>query len=115
MDTPAVPGRLVEISGWLLRETALGFLRAGLDWVAIASNGHWREPERVFARLFLQEGVETHHITLDPGDDVARRRIRARELADVDGPTLGPEEGLQMLSEVRGRGDRVGALGAADR
>jgi len=91
-----------EVSGWLLRDTALGFLRAGFDWVAIASNGHWREAHaRRFARPFVQEGADAHHITLDPGDDVTRRRIQARERAGIEGPTLGIDEGLRMLSEVR--------------
>ena len=86
----------------MLRETALGFLRAGFDWVAIASNGHWREAHaREFAGPFVQEGAYTHHITLDPGDDVTRRRIEARERARIKGPPSDIDEALQMLSEVR--------------
>lgn len=99
---PSRVDRYFELSGWLLRETALGFLRAEFDWVAIASNGLWREAHvREFARPFVREAAEAHHITLDPGDDVMRTRMQARESANVDSPTLDFDEGLQMQSDIR--------------
>lgn len=91
-----------DLAGWLLRETALGFLRAGFDWVAIASNGHWREVRaREFVEPFAGEGVDAHHITLDPGDHETRRRLEAQGRAHPDGPTTDVDEGLRMLSDVR--------------
>jgi hypothetical protein len=56
--------------------TALGFLRSGFDWVATASNGHWKQQSaREFARPFLLENARVHHITLDPGEEILRQRI----------------------------------------
>src|SRR2546430_14594593 len=49
--------RYHEISGWLLSETVLGFLRFGFDWVAIATNGAWDEAHaRNFVQRFVVEG-----------------------------------------------------------
>jgi len=70
--------RYYAVAGQLLRETALGFLRSGFAWVAIASNGHWKEQRaRDFVRPFHRENTYVHHFTLDPGKDVLRQRSRS--------------------------------------
>jgi hypothetical protein len=75
------PGRIERyyaVAGHLLRETALGFLRSGFAWVAIASNGHWKEQRaRDFVQPFHREDTYVHHFTLDPGKDVLRQRCSA--------------------------------------
>lgn len=69
-------GRYFEVAGWLLRETALGFLRSGFDCVVIASNGLWAEAHvRRFVAPFFRAGAGVHHVTLDPGVDVACERL----------------------------------------
>lgn len=68
------------MSGWLLRTTAQGFLRAGFDWVAIGSNGLWDETQvREFVEPFVADGLCVHHITLDPGLDELVRRTATRQ------------------------------------
>ena len=72
--------RYFEVAGWLLRETARGFLRAGFDWVAIASNGLWDEAHvREFVAPLVSDGARVHHVTLDPGLDAVCERLGCRE------------------------------------
>lgn len=74
--------RYHAVSGWLLQEAALGFLRSGFAWVAIASNGHWKQRSaREFVQPFLLEDACVHHITLDPGEEILRQRIAQRSTA----------------------------------
>lgn len=96
--------RYFAVSGWLLREAALGFLRSGFDWVAIATNGHWKESAaREFVQPFVIEGAQVHHITLDPREEVLRQRIVHRaEPAGLSPDEQGTSEAaIQMLREVR--------------
>lgn len=91
------------VSGWLLRETALGFLRSGFDWVAIASNGHWKQRStREFVRPFLLENVSVHHITLDPGEEILRQRVAQRsKTAGLAIDEQRAAEAVDMLFQVR--------------
>jgi hypothetical protein len=91
------------VSGWLLREAALGFLRSGFDWVAIASNGHWQQRSaQEFVRPFLLENACVHHITLDPGEEVLRQRIAHRSrAAGLAVDEQGAAEAVDMLFQVR--------------
>jgi hypothetical protein len=95
--------RYDAVSGWILRETALGFLRSGFAWVAIASNGHWKqESAREFVRPFLLENACVHHITLDPGEEILRQRMAQRSRAAgraVDEQRVA--EAVDMLNQVR--------------
>lgn len=95
--------RYYAVSGWLLQQTALGFMRSGFDWVAIASNGHWTEHSaRKFVQPFLLEDASVHHITLDPGEDILRQRIAQRSKAA--GPAVEAQqaaEAVHMLRQVR--------------
>jgi hypothetical protein len=95
--------RYYAVSGWLLRETALGFLRSGFAWVAIASNGHWKQQSaREFVRPFLLENACVHHITLDPGEEVLRLRIAQRsKAAGLAGDEQQAAEAVDMLLQVR--------------
>jgi hypothetical protein len=100
---PARVDRYFEVSGWLLRQTAMGFLSAGFDWVAIASNGLWSEAHvRDFVRPFATEGADVHHMTLDPGDSEVRRQVMDRSGASGDERnTKDVDEAMHMLSRVR--------------
>lgn len=96
--------RYFAVSGWLLQQTALGFLRSGFDWVAIASNGLWRQRSaREFVRPFLRESARVHRITLDPGEDVLRQRIahRSAAAAGVAADERQAAEAAAMLRQVR--------------
>ena len=94
--------RYYTVSGQLLRQTALGFLRSGFAWVAIASNGHWKQQRaREFVQPFLLESACVHHITLDPGEEILRQRIAQRARAagqDVDEQQAAA---VDMLGKVR--------------
>jgi hypothetical protein len=93
--------RYYAVSGQLLRETALGFLRSGFAWVAIASNGHWKEQRaRDFVRPFHLENTYVHHITLDPGKDVLRQRIARRSGLDQQEAAAAVDMLLQVRHEV---------------
>lgn len=94
--------RYFAVSGWLLQQTALGFLRSGFDWVAIASNGHWRQRSaQEFVRPFLLENARVHH-TLDPGEDVLRQRIAYRSAAaGLIADERQAAEAVAMLRQVR--------------
>src|SRR3954451_7177409 len=79
---PGLVDRYHEIAGWHLSETALSFLHFGFEWVAIATNGAWKEEQaRRSAQRFVDAGAEVHHITLDPGEAEVDRRIRMRAQA----------------------------------
>jgi hypothetical protein len=95
--------RYYEVSGRLLQQTALGFLRSGFPWVAIASNGHWKQRSaRELLRPFPPENASVHHITLDPGEDILRQRIAQRSRAaglPVDEQKTA--EAVDMLRKVR--------------
>jgi hypothetical protein len=95
--------RYYEVSGWLLQQTALGFLRSGFDWVAIASNGHWKQRRaQELVRPFHLENASVHHVTLDPGEEILRQRIAQRSKATgraVDEPRAA--EAADMLLKVR--------------
>ncbi|GAB3422031.1 hypothetical protein GCM10027569_52480 [Flindersiella endophytica] len=95
--------RYYEVSGRLLQQTAMGFLRSGFSWVAIASNGHWKQQAaRELVRPFHLENAGVHHITLDPGEEILRQRIAQRSKAAreaVDGQRAA--EAVDMLVEVR--------------
>jgi AAA domain-containing protein len=95
--------RYYEVSGWLLQQTALGFLRSGFSWVAIASNGHWKQRSaRELLQPFPLENAGVHHITLDPGEDILRQRITQRSKAAgraVDEQKVA--EAVDMLRKVR--------------
>lgn len=95
--------RYYAVSGWLLQQTVLGFLRSGFDWVAIASNGHWQQRSaREFVQPFLLENAHVHHITLDPGEEILRQRIAQRSKAA--GPAVDAQrvdEAVDMLVRVR--------------
>jgi hypothetical protein len=95
--------RYHAVSGWLLQQTALGFLRSGFDWVAIASNGHWKQRSaREFVRPFLLENACVHHITLDPGEEVLRQRIAQRSKAAGFAVDEQPAaEAVDMLLQIR--------------
>ena len=72
--------RYFEVSGWLMRETAMGFLRFGFAWVVIAGNGWWSEDHvREFVAPLLEAGASVHHVTLDPGTEVACERLAERD------------------------------------
>ncbi len=94
--------RYYEVAGRLLQETALGFLRSGFAWVAIASNGHWKQQRaREFVQPFLLENACVHHISLDPGEEILRQRIAQRAKAagqDVDEQQA---VAVDMLGKVR--------------
>jgi hypothetical protein len=92
--------RYHAVSGRLLRETALGFLRSGFVWVAIASNGHWKQQSaREFVRPFHRESAYVHHITLDPGEDVLRQRIAQR--AKAAGRAADQQETAEAVDMLR--------------
>jgi hypothetical protein len=94
--------RYYEVAGQLLRETALGFLRCGFDWVAIATNGHWRQPSaREFVRPFPLENACVHHITLDPGEEILRQRIAQRSKAAGQAVEEQQSVAVDMLGKVR--------------
>lgn len=95
------------MAGQLLQETALGFLRCGFAWVAIAPNGHWKEQRaREFVRPFHRETAYVHHITLDPGEDVLRQRIMQRQnAAGLAVDPQGTAAAVDMLRQVR---DEIG-------
>jgi broad-specificity NMP kinase len=95
--------RYFAVSGWLLQQTALGFLRSGFDWVAIASNGHWQQRSaREFVRPFLLEDARVHHITLDPGEEVLRQRLAQRaKAAGLAVDEQRAAEAVDMLLRVR--------------
>jgi hypothetical protein len=95
--------RYYAVSGWLLQQTALGFLRSGFAWVAIASNGHWKQQSaREFVRPFLRENASVHHITLDPGEEILRQRIAQRsKAAGLAVDEQRAAEAVDMLLQVR--------------
>jgi hypothetical protein len=98
------------VSGWLLRQTALHFLRFGFDWVAVATDGLWEEARaREFVEPFLLEGAASkaqqsavHHITLDPGErEVARRMASRAQTTRFALDEQAAPAAVKMLSQVR--------------
>jgi hypothetical protein len=71
--------RYFDVTGHLLRQTALGFIRNGFDLVAIGSNGMNEELHvREFVEPFVNDGVAAHHVTLDPGTETVLQRVARR-------------------------------------
>ena len=71
--------RYYEVAGWLLQGTAQRLIRAGFDWVAIGSADMYEESRlRDLVQPFLDDGVNVHHVTLDPGVEIVCDRIARR-------------------------------------
>jgi len=60
--------------------TAVGYANAGIEWIAIGSNGLCEEDTvREFACSFdRSRNVRVHHFTLDPGTAVVQQRMAER-------------------------------------
>jgi AAA domain len=94
--------RYYEVAGQLLQRTALGFLGSGFSWVAVASNGHWKEHRaREFVQPFLLENALVHHVTLDPGEEVVGQRIARRSRATGHAADEQVAVAVDMLVKVR--------------